>query len=234
MRPSALLLVLVSLVRGGVTHADAAQTDRAQLVALGFSSESTQQGASKTATPCPGEEDGHELVGLPAKEWSFSDWVNGAPLSLAALRGRVVVVRFWTTECPYCERSMPALQKLATEFKDRPVTIVGAFHSKPADAVKDMSAPTRVAKSWGITFPLAFDRQWRTLRAWYLDGHHRHATSATFVIGRDGKIVHVHPGPVFYPSDVAADARQNRDFLAIRQAIVRALAQSEPHAQRHD
>jgi hypothetical protein len=53
------------------------------------------------------------------------------------------------------------------------------------------------------------------------DGFHRHATSATFVIGKDGRIVHVHPGPVYYPSD---DPREdaNRDYLALRSAVLAA------------
>jgi thiol-disulfide isomerase/thioredoxin len=136
------------------------------------------------------------LVGTPAQEWTFTDWSNSAPLTLAKLRGRVVVVRFWTTGCPYCDKSMPALERLATELRDRPVTFVGAFHDKPVGSAPDMKEAIAQAKTWGVRFPIAFDRGWRTLRAWYLDGHDRPATSATFVIGRDGRVAHVDPGPV--------------------------------------
>ena len=82
------------------------------------------------------------------------------------------------------------------------MTIVGAFHAKPADSVSDMTGPAKVAEGWHVRFPLAFDRDWKTLRSCWLDGNlHRHASSATFVIGKDGRFVHVHPGPVFHPSD---------------------------------
>jgi thiol-disulfide isomerase/thioredoxin len=168
-------------------------------------------------------DDGSELVGTPAKPWHLTDWVGSEPLTLEALRGRVVVVRFWTLGCPFCERTMPAIALLADEFADQPVTFVGAFHAKPVSSVPDMREPAALAKKWNVAFPLAFDRGWRTLNAWYMDGYHRHATSVTFVIDKRGVIAHVHKGPVFHPSDDPDEADENRDFLAVRQAIRDAL-----------
>ncbi len=226
-------LVIFALTLGSASFAEQPRTigpDQAQLSALGYDND---EAALKAQGKCPGAEDGHELLGMVATEWTLSDWVNTERLSLAQLRGRVVVVRFWTVGCSFCEKSMPALERLAREFHDRPVTFVGAFHAKPADSVADMSEPAKVAKGWGITFPLAIDREWRTLRSWYLDGHHRHATSATFVIGKDGRVVHVHPGPVFYPTDSPDQAEENRAFEVIRSAIVAALGKVPRHASVH-
>ncbi len=59
------------------------------------------------------------------------EWASSTPLRLRDLRGRVVVVRFWTDTCPYCEASLPAMQKLAEEMKEAPVTFVGLYQSKP-------------------------------------------------------------------------------------------------------
>jgi peroxiredoxin len=102
---------------------------------------------------------------------------------------------------------------------------VGAFHGKPASSVTGIKGPAAIAKKWGVTFPIALDRDWQTLRSWWIDGaHHRHATSVTFVIGKDGKVAHVHPGPVFFPSQNPEDAQANRDFLAMQKAIRAALA----------
>lgn len=174
---------------------------------------------------CPGADDGSELVGTPANEWRLEDWVNSEPLTLRGLRGRVVLVRFWTSPgCPHCEKTMPAIQQLTEEFREEPVTFVGAFHGKPPDAYPDMTVPSKVAKSWGVTFPIAMDRDWKTQNAWWQDGGHRHATSSTFVIGKDGTIVHVDPGPVFHPSDDPLEAQQNSGFIAVREAIRTALA----------
>jgi thiol-disulfide isomerase/thioredoxin len=175
---------------------------------------------------CPGAADGRELVGAQLPGWQLTDWANtaGRALDLASLRGRVVVVRFWTSGCQYCEKTLPALQKLSQELRGQPVTFVGAFHAKPVTSEQDLRRPLRVARAWGVTFPIAFDRDWRTLRAWWLDGFHRHATSVTFVIGKDGRVVHVHPGPVFYPTDDPDQAEINRDYQALRRAVIAAAA----------
>src|SRR4051812_1758058 len=63
-------------------------------------------------------------VGNVARPWRLAEWSGSEPLDLEDLRGRVVVVRFWTDTCPYCARSLPALQALAEEFRDQPVTFL--------------------------------------------------------------------------------------------------------------
>ena len=196
------------------------------LAELGYYGEEAAAKASKGAEACPGARDGSELIGVTPAAWQLSDWQNSRPLTLTGLRGRVVVVRFWTSGgCPYCEKSMPALEALSHELRGKAVTFIGAFHDKPAGSRPDMTEALELAGKWGVTFPLAFDRNWRTLRSWWLDaGHHRHATSFTFVIGKDGTIAHVHPGPVYYPSEDPAAADENRDFQALRKAILTALA----------
>ena len=70
-------------------------------------------------------------VGDVARPWRLAEWSGIEPLDLKDLRGRVVVVRFWTDACPFCARSLPALQALAEEFRDRPVTFVAIYHAKP-------------------------------------------------------------------------------------------------------
>lgn len=195
-----------------------------QLAELGYYGDEASASARTDPANCPGAADGSELVGQPLGEWQLTDWANtnGAAPTLTSLRGRVVVVRFWTAGCQFCEKTLPALQKLAEEVRDQPVTIIGAFHGKPDSSAPDIKKPLDVARSWGVAFPIALDRKWRTLRAWWLDGHHRHATSVTFVIGKDGRVVHIHPGPVFYPTDDPDQAEQNQDYQTLRNAVLAA------------
>jgi peroxiredoxin len=181
---------------------------------------------SDHASDCPGSEDGSELVGSELPDWQLSDWSNSPPLALADLRGKVVLVRFWTTDCPYCEKTMPALEALWRELRGQPVVFVGAFHDKPAGSQRDMKRALESTGIWAITFPIAFDRGWKTLDRWWWKTAHRHATSATFVIGKDGRIVFVHPGPAFHPSADPAEASEDRDYNAVKQAVERALARS--------
>jgi thiol-disulfide isomerase/thioredoxin len=169
-------------------------------------------------------DDGSELVGTAAKPWHFVDWAHGPPLDLAQLRGRVAVVRFWTNGCHFCEATLPALQRLAKAFPAEEVVFIAAFHAKPKGSRYDAAEMVKVAEGYGVTFPIAFDPEWRTLDAWYLNGFHRPATSTTFVIGRDGRIAHVHPGPMFFPSDDPKDQKENADYLAMKRAITDAIA----------
>lgn len=53
-----------------------------------------------------------KLIGTTPPEWEVTNWFNGAPVKLADLRGKVVLVRWWTApECPYCRATAPALNE---------------------------------------------------------------------------------------------------------------------------
>ena len=136
------------------------------------------------------------------------------------------MVRFWTDTCPYCAASLPAMQRLADEFAEKDVTFIGLYHSKPMGSERPWKDAVKRARELGIRFPIAYDHQWKMVRRWWLDGRQRSATSSSFIIGRDGRIVFVHPGPSFFPSSDAADNRQNADFQAIRVALRDALRQA--------
>ncbi len=204
-----------------------APTAADDMAALGYYAGDDPRAASARKAKCGGPADGSELVGKELGEWQLGGWANtdGQSLTLAGLRGRVVVVRFWTVGCPFCEAAMPALQKLSEELRDQPVTFIGAFHAKPESSEQDLKRPLEAIRDWKITFPLAIDREWRTLRSWWLERGHRHASSVTFVLGKDGRVVHVHPGPVYFPSDDPTQADANRDYLALRNAVVEAAKQ---------
>lgn len=153
-------------------------------------------------------------------------WGEGAPKSLASLRGCVVMVRFFTDTCPYCRRSMPTIQKLADELADEPVRFVGLYHPKPRGRDSTWDEAITAAKTWGITFPIGYDRAWKTLDAWWLDAEwldagSQRATSASFVFDAKGAVVHVHPGPELSSQPDAGGPYT--DFVAVRTAIERAL-----------
>lgn len=164
------------------------------------------------------------LLGRTMPAWRVAQWSHTEPLDLADLRGKVVVVRFWTDTCPYCRASMPALQTLAEAFADAPVVFVGLYHEKPRGRPDAWQGAVATADAWGVTFPIGHDDGWATLDTWWLRTRERAATSSTIVLGKTGEVIHVHPGPVYFPSDDEADARPNADFVALREAIARGIA----------
>jgi len=158
--------------------------------------------AGAESTAADAREEGSELIGRPAPAWSAKHWMNSAPLQLAALRGRVVLVRFWTApDCPFCGATAPALNDFHARYANRGLTVIGFYHHK-ARGPLDPAAVERFARAFGFRFPVAIDSDWQTLRAWWLDGRRRF-TSASFLIDRRGSIRHVHPGGQYVRGDAA-------------------------------
>lgn len=63
------------------------------------------------------------LIGQPAPEIKIEKWINSEPLSLASLRGRVVLLEFWATWCQPCEEIIPTLKRLHSEYAGRGLLI---------------------------------------------------------------------------------------------------------------
>jgi peroxiredoxin len=169
---------------------------------------------SRAAVPYVGE--GAELIGTAAPEWNATDWMASAPLSLAALRGKVVLVRWFTaTDCPFCSATAPALNQLHREFSDRGLVVIGMYHHKRSEPL-DPVAVRGWVQQYGFSFPVAIDRDWQTLRRWWLDGHDRPFTSVSFLIDRAGIIRRIHPGGTM--------ALGAADYVAMHAAIDELLA----------
>ncbi len=82
--------------------------------------------------------EGEELLGRRAPEWNAVDWLQSEPLRLADLRGRVVLIRWWTDTCPMCARSAPALNEFHDLYAKRGLVVIGMYHPKPS------TTPSRV------------------------------------------------------------------------------------------
>jgi peroxiredoxin len=153
---------------------------------------------------------GEELLGQPASEWEVTHWIHSPPLRLADLRGKVVLVRWWTApDCPFCSASAPTLNDLDRRFRDRGLVVVGFYHHKD-DAPLDPAAVERYAKRFGFRFPLAIDADWKTLRRWWLDSGDREWTSVSFLIDARGIVRSIHPGGQYAPGEPAARALEDK------------------------
>ena len=161
---------------------------------------------------------GSDLLGKQPPEWDVKDWHNSPPLSLHGLLGKIVLIRWWTApNCPYCAASADALTEFAEQYRDQGLVVIGIYHHKERTPLD----PARVwahAKQLGFTFPLAIDHDWKTLHRWWLDSGDRDWTSVTFLLGRDGKIRHIHGGGAYYPGEPGYDA--------LRRAIEKEISQT--------
>jgi thiol-disulfide isomerase/thioredoxin len=172
-----------------------------------------------TATPKPRQID-DTLVGVidqPAPPFEVSQWFNSAPLTLDQLRGKVVFVRwFMGPSCPFCSATAPTLRALHERYAAQGLAVIGMYHHKEATPLD----PEQVAgwvKHFGYQFPVAIDKDWVTLRRWWLDGHERSYTSVSFLIDKGGIVRRVHLGGTIEP--------EGDDIDAIRADVERLLAQ---------
>ena len=95
-------------------------------------------------------------------------WFNtpgGRPLTLAGLRGRVVLVDFWTDTCINCIRTLPHLTAWDRRYRDQGLTIVGV-HSPEFDFEKDAGNVAAAIRQNDIRYPVAQDNEMATWDAW--------------------------------------------------------------------
>lgn len=118
-------------------------------------------------------------------------WINADPLTMAELRGRVVLLDFWTHGCINCIHIQPDLHRLQEEFGDELVVI--GIHSPKFAAEGRTESIRNVALRYGITHPIVNDADhelWSmyAARAW----------PTVFLIDQDGQIVGRHEGEGVY------------------------------------
>jgi peroxiredoxin len=138
-----------------------------------------------------------------APDFAGLTWVDAPP----DLKGKVALVRWWTSGCKLCSTSAPAIAELAKK-----VPVVAVYHPKPprdvsAEQVRDF------AKQIGMPGTLAVDRDWKVLDRWMAPGK-RAFTSLTFVLDRKGKVRYVHPGGAIEAGDAKELAQQIDALLA--------------------
>ena len=170
--------------------------------------------------------EGAELIGTPARGWEGAEWLDAEPVRLRDLRGKVVLVRWWTDTCPFCRRSAPALNEFHQRYGARGLVVIGMYHPKPIRRLVTEELVRDGAKERGFRFPIAIDRDWSILSRWWLDGSPRRATSVSFLIDRRRVIRYVHPGPAFHREVLHGDDRPRADFLELQGMIEKLL--SEP------
>lgn len=137
----------------------------------------------------PVEMDPGNLTAYPAPELAgIQGWVNSEPLTLAQLRGKVVLIDFWTYSCINCQRTQPYLSAWYQTYERDGLVVIGvhapefAFEKVPANV-------EQAVKAAGIRYPVALDNDFRTWNAY--DNRY---WPAKYLIDRDGRVRYTHFG----------------------------------------
>ena len=105
-------------------------------------------------------------VNASAPEFTgLGNWFNSQPLTLASLRGKVVLVNFWTYGCVNCVNTLPHVTQLYSKYKDKGFVVVG-IHTPEFPFEHSSNNVQAALKRHGITYPVAQDNRSATWNAW--------------------------------------------------------------------
>jgi len=118
----------------------------------------------------------------------ITNWFNSAPLDIASLRGKVVLVDFWTYGCVNCVNTLPHVTALYEKYKDRGLVVVGV-HTPEFPFERSAGNVQAALKRHGITYPVAQDNDSKTWNA-----YRNQYWPAQYIVDQNGRIVFQHAG----------------------------------------
>jgi len=141
-----------------------------------------------------------DMIGKPTFEMNksmFKDapelipggkWFNSDPLTLEQLKGKVVLIDFWTYSCINCIRTLPYIQSWHGQYEDDGLVIIGV-HTPEFEFEKDPDNLAKAIQDFGLTYPIVQDNEFKTWRA-----YSNRYWPAKYFIDHEGKIRDMHFG----------------------------------------
>ncbi len=142
-------------------------------------------GAAMTAGAKPAE---LPVEGNPPSFAGATQWLNSAPLTIEQLKGKVVLVDFWTYSCINCLRAIPYVRAWAEKYKDQGLVVIGV-HAPEFAFEKQVGNVTKAVADLKIGYPVAIDNDyaiWRDFNNQYWPAH--------YFLDAQGRIRHHHFG----------------------------------------
>ena len=120
-------------------------------------------------------------------------WLNSEPLTPQGLRGRVVLVDFWTYTCVNWIRTLPYVRAWASKYEEAGLTVVGV-HTPEFGFESDIDNVIAQTRNLGVEYPVAVDSEYRVWGAFA-----NRFWPAIYIADADGRIRHHHFGEGEYP-----------------------------------
>jgi thiol-disulfide isomerase/thioredoxin len=118
----------------------------------------------------------------------ISNWINSKPLTMQSLRGKVVLIDFWTYSCINCLRTLPHVTHLYDTYKDKGLVVIGV-HSPEFDFEKQTGNVQDAVKHFKINYPVAQDNDLATWDAWS-----NQFWPAEYLVDQRGNVIAHHYG----------------------------------------
>jgi thiol-disulfide isomerase/thioredoxin len=135
-----------------------------------------------------GDADALPVEGRLAAFDGATGWLNSEPLTPEGLRGRVVLVDFWTYTCINWLRTAPYIRAWAAKYADAGLTVVGV-HTPEFGFERDLDNIVAQSRSFGVEFPIAIDSDYGVWRAF-----NNHFWPAVYIADSQGQIRFHHFG----------------------------------------
>ena len=117
-----------------------------------------------------------------APELASGDWINSEPIKLTDLRGRVVLIEFWTFGCINCRNTLPFVKSWDDRYRAKGLTVIGV-HSPEFDEERKVEHLRREVASLGIRYPVVTDNDYQTWKAYKVE-----AWPTVFLLDKQGRI----------------------------------------------
>jgi len=196
----ALVLVAVAAIALG---ADTGFLSRASLAGTNSVEQSLLDRFHMAGKPAPEREGLSDEGAMPPLAGAVT-WINSPPLDARALKGKVVLVDFWTYSCINCLRSLPYVKAWADRYRADGLVVIGV-HAPEFAFEKNVANVQGAVRSLGIDYPVAVDNDYAIWRAF--DNHY---WPAHYFIDAKGRIRHHH----FGEGDYAGSERIIQQLLA--------------------
>lgn len=129
------------------------------------------------------------VLGYPAPELiGITHWLNSEPLTLDELKGKVVLIDFWTYTCINCIRTLPHVQGWYEQYQDEGLVVIGV-HSPEFEFEKDSANVQQAITQYGLTYPVAQDNDFATWQT-----YNNRYWPAEYLIDAEGNIRYTHFG----------------------------------------
>jgi len=151
----------------------------------------------------------------PAPEITgISNWINSKPLTINELKGKVVLIDFWTYTCINCIRTLPYVTSWDEKYKDRGLVIIGV-HTPEFEFEKKTSNVEGALKQYNIKYPVAQDNDFNTWRAF-----NNQYWPAKYLIDANGNVRYSHFGEGDYDAtELAIQTLLKEAGIAINEKI---------------
>jgi hypothetical protein len=193
----------------------------AGVIALLLSFASVLPAQFSTAELAAGED---QMIGQPAPSWVHRGWVNSAPLEARQLRGRVVLLRFFSDQ----PVGAPAVVELYQQYQEQGLAAIGFYVPQPMPTTTEREYVGDLASSVGFDFPVAMDSGWETVNKYWLNRADAEPAGMTFLIDRKGIIRYIQPDGRYEKN--SKDRRSREAYERMDKQIQALLKETPPAA----